>query len=392
VKSGYGRNFLLPKGKATLATPDNVKKFEARRAELEKVAREQFADAESRAVAFKEFKLQNLDHLAAAQDQVGSMLSVDREIEKAVRGRRGIARTYVKWVRRRSPQAVPAEIIATLERHYVTAIKAAGAAIMVGGIAAEVGIAMIPVVGPATTGGKAIAKEVAKSAVEAGVKVGSEQAVTILPAGDEQLQFEITAVFALALAEIHGLELDHDQARALVYGLSNEQISEAQVANLLNDLAQPLKREGRGRTRFVFGRAVVDTSRTAFAQAPGSFPAQLAIDVKAKPENHEGDSNRALRALEDAAKTVSTSVTGRAVAIGAGAATAAVVVGRQFRSVDLDGDGIPDEARALTAAKGVGGAVAGTAGLVGGFVSSRFKSKVSKPKATGEEDPPSPRS
>ena len=58
VKSGYGRNFLLPKGKATLATPDNVKKFEARRAELEKVAREQLADAEKRAAAFREFKLQ----------------------------------------------------------------------------------------------------------------------------------------------------------------------------------------------------------------------------------------------------------------------------------------------------------------------------------------------
>jgi len=58
VKSGYGRNFLLPKGKATLATPENVKKFEARRAELEKVAREQLADAEKRAAAFKEFKLQ----------------------------------------------------------------------------------------------------------------------------------------------------------------------------------------------------------------------------------------------------------------------------------------------------------------------------------------------
>src|SRR5689334_24625115 len=57
VKSGYGRNFLLPKGKATLATPDNVKKFEARRAELEKVAREQLADAEKRAAAFKDFKL-----------------------------------------------------------------------------------------------------------------------------------------------------------------------------------------------------------------------------------------------------------------------------------------------------------------------------------------------
>ena len=58
VKSGYGRNFLLPKGKATLATPANVKKFEARRTELEKTAREQFQDAESRAAAFKEFKLQ----------------------------------------------------------------------------------------------------------------------------------------------------------------------------------------------------------------------------------------------------------------------------------------------------------------------------------------------
>jgi large subunit ribosomal protein L9 len=58
VKSGYGRNFLLPKGKATLATPENVKKFEARRAELEKIAREQLQDAEKRAAAFKDFKLQ----------------------------------------------------------------------------------------------------------------------------------------------------------------------------------------------------------------------------------------------------------------------------------------------------------------------------------------------
>ena len=57
VKSGYGRNFLLPSGKATLATPANVAKFEARRAELEKIAREQFADAESRAQALKDFTL-----------------------------------------------------------------------------------------------------------------------------------------------------------------------------------------------------------------------------------------------------------------------------------------------------------------------------------------------
>ncbi len=57
VRSGFGRNFLLPEGKATLATPENVARFEARRAELEKSAREQLASAEERAAAMKDFKL-----------------------------------------------------------------------------------------------------------------------------------------------------------------------------------------------------------------------------------------------------------------------------------------------------------------------------------------------
>jgi large subunit ribosomal protein L9 len=57
VRSGYGRNFLLPQGKATLATPENVARFEARRAELEKAAREHLESAGERAVAMKDFKL-----------------------------------------------------------------------------------------------------------------------------------------------------------------------------------------------------------------------------------------------------------------------------------------------------------------------------------------------
>ena len=48
VKSGYGRNYLIPKGIAVPATPVNVEKFEARRAELEKIASEKLAAAESR--------------------------------------------------------------------------------------------------------------------------------------------------------------------------------------------------------------------------------------------------------------------------------------------------------------------------------------------------------
>ena len=57
VRSGFGRNFLLPQGKATLATPEHVARFEAHRAELEKAAREQLQGAEERAAAMKEFKL-----------------------------------------------------------------------------------------------------------------------------------------------------------------------------------------------------------------------------------------------------------------------------------------------------------------------------------------------
>jgi large subunit ribosomal protein L9 len=52
VKPGYARNFLLPQGKAALATPENMKQIEKRRAELEKVAAEELAKARERAKAF----------------------------------------------------------------------------------------------------------------------------------------------------------------------------------------------------------------------------------------------------------------------------------------------------------------------------------------------------
>jgi len=57
VKPGYGRNFLLPQGKATLATLDNIKKFEARRAELEKAEREELGGAQARAAKLEGFRL-----------------------------------------------------------------------------------------------------------------------------------------------------------------------------------------------------------------------------------------------------------------------------------------------------------------------------------------------
>lgn len=53
VKPGYGRNYLLPQGKAALATPENMKEIEARRAELEKAAAEELAAAKKRAGAIE---------------------------------------------------------------------------------------------------------------------------------------------------------------------------------------------------------------------------------------------------------------------------------------------------------------------------------------------------
>ncbi|MEA3243736.1 MAG: 50S ribosomal protein L9 [Pseudomonadota bacterium] len=48
VKPGYGRNFLIPSGKATPATEEHIKAFEARRAELEKTAADGLSEAEAR--------------------------------------------------------------------------------------------------------------------------------------------------------------------------------------------------------------------------------------------------------------------------------------------------------------------------------------------------------
>jgi len=51
VKAGFGRNYLVPQGKAAPATPANIERFEAMRAELEKAAQDRLASAGNRAAA-----------------------------------------------------------------------------------------------------------------------------------------------------------------------------------------------------------------------------------------------------------------------------------------------------------------------------------------------------
>ena len=49
VKAGFARNYLLPQGKAKVATAENIAEIEARRAELEKHEAEMLAAAQARA-------------------------------------------------------------------------------------------------------------------------------------------------------------------------------------------------------------------------------------------------------------------------------------------------------------------------------------------------------
>lgn len=359
----------------------------------------------------------------------------EREIAKAITGHRGVAREHVKWVRRRNPDASPTEIIGILERQYVTAITVAGGVVTAG----TIGIGFLPGGGAATGSLKAAVIGAAK--VAAGSKV--------LPAADEQLQFEITALFGLALADIHGMDLDREQEKALVYGLSNGQVSQAQVATFATELATTAAsssavaigqsvsaghsdwshwastlanslpgtgaealvrsvqagklediRQGLGAkqqtaveigvgtvmggaTRFVFGRAVVGASREAFPKAPTAFPDYLDVLAKEEPDKDQDVSNRALEALENAGRVVGSGVTTSATTIGSGVASAANMVARSFRSVDPDGDGVPDGPPALTAARGVRGAIAGAASVVGGRAAGLFKRKKSGGDAAG---------
>ncbi|QCI25180.1 50S ribosomal protein L9 [Buchnera aphidicola (Rhopalosiphum padi)] len=56
VKSGYARNFLIPKGKAILANKKNIESFEAQRIELEKENISKLLIAQSRAEKIKQIK------------------------------------------------------------------------------------------------------------------------------------------------------------------------------------------------------------------------------------------------------------------------------------------------------------------------------------------------
>ena len=86
VKSGYARNYLIPQGKATLATPANLAKFEARRAELEAKAAAELAAAQARAKKLEGLVLKISMQAGAEGKLFGSVGTVDIAEEIGKRG------------------------------------------------------------------------------------------------------------------------------------------------------------------------------------------------------------------------------------------------------------------------------------------------------------------
>ncbi len=109
VRSGYGRNFLIPRGKATLATPVNIAVFEARRAELEQKQASEFAVAQVRAESVTKLELRLTAKAGTEGKLYGSLGTAD--IAEAC--------TAAGVVVRRSEVRLPDGPIRTIGEHSV---------------------------------------------------------------------------------------------------------------------------------------------------------------------------------------------------------------------------------------------------------------------------------
>ena len=163
-------------------------------------------------------------------DPSAAARALSQIIERGARVQAPAVKAYVERLRSSNPNATPAEIVRKLEKHYLAAVMASGAA--VGSAAAFPGIGTLA----------------ALSAV----------------AGETVVFLEATAVFVLAVAEVHGIPAEHrERRRALVLAVLVGEDSKHAIADLL----------GTGRTSGAWmadGAAYVAAARGVAAQQPAA--------------------------------------------------------------------------------------------------------------------------
>jgi large subunit ribosomal protein L9 len=77
VKDGFARNYLIPHGKAKRATPENLKAFEARRAELEQAHSKALAEAQERGAKLEGLTVQIAQKAGVDGRLFGSVTNYD---------------------------------------------------------------------------------------------------------------------------------------------------------------------------------------------------------------------------------------------------------------------------------------------------------------------------
>lgn len=236
------------------------------------------------------FRRKQTENLPAQPEDAGmSAKLLSNVLESSARLQAPAVKAYVARLRRNHPGDTPAQIVTRLEKQYLAAVMASGAA--VGSAAAFPGIGTLA----------------ALSAV----------------AGETLVFLEATAVFALAVAEVHGIPLEHrERRRALVLAVLVGDESKGAIADLIGPgrtngawLAEgaemlPLPLVSQLNTRLmryfvkrytikrsamalgkmlpvgigaavggggnrVMGKKIVNNARKAFGPAPARWPVQL---------------------------------------------------------------------------------------------------------------------
>ncbi|MBT5387969.1 MAG: 50S ribosomal protein L9 [Porticoccaceae bacterium] len=83
VKAGYGRNYLIPQGKAVFATEQNIAEFELRRADLEAAAAAKLGEAQARAAKLVEVGSITIKAIAGDEGKLFGSVGT-RELEDAI--------------------------------------------------------------------------------------------------------------------------------------------------------------------------------------------------------------------------------------------------------------------------------------------------------------------
>lgn len=98
VRSGYARNYLIPQQKARRATPEALKEFEARRAEIERAQAERLAAAQALAARLEDLVITMSEKAGVDGRLFGSVTHMDIASKLAAAGFEGITKSQVRVV------------------------------------------------------------------------------------------------------------------------------------------------------------------------------------------------------------------------------------------------------------------------------------------------------